>query len=88
MTVLLLAIVAIESAILLAVTVVWLRRAGRTVDAILAEVPPSPPSPEQVKALTDVFVEVSGHSRYGGKLDEFATAALTWMQQQQRGEGQ
>jgi len=78
-------LVAIESLILTAAIVIWLRRAGRTVDAILAEIPPPPVTGEQVKALTQVFVAVLRDSEYGGRLDEFATAALVWMSQQQRG---
>ena len=77
-------LVVAESVTLVIVAVAWLRRAGRTVDAILAE-PPSSPGPDEVAALTQVFVEVCHHSRYGGKLEELASAALVWMHQQQRG---
>ena len=85
MNAVLLAIVAVESPVLTAAIFIWLRRAGRTVDAILAEIPPPPVTDEQVKALTQVFVAVLRDSEYGGRLDEFATAALVWMSQQQRG---
>ena len=77
-------LVVAESVTLAAVAVAWLRRAGRTVDAILAEIPPPPAGPEQVKELTKVFVDLTHSSDYGGGLDEFARAALVWMRQQQR----
>jgi hypothetical protein len=49
--------------------------------------PVAPPDPAQVEALTWVFEEVSRRSGYGGTFGELASAALTWMDQQQRGEG-
>jgi hypothetical protein len=50
-----------------------------------AALPSSPPDPGQVAALADRLDAVARHSEYGGTLEEFATAALTWMHQQQRG---
>ena len=73
------------AAIIVIAAVFAVRRAGRLADS-LAVLPPPPVTPEHVEALTQVFMEVAHHSRYGGKLDEFASAALTWMNQQQRGE--
>ena len=55
------------------------RKADRTAAAASS----SPPDPEQVEALVDVFDAVSRRSEYGGTFPELATAALTWMHQQQ-----
>ena len=54
--------------------------------AALAELPPPLTRPEQVKALSRVLADVPHASEYGGRMDEFASAALEWVDQRQRGE--
>jgi hypothetical protein len=59
--------------------VILRRKAVRT-----AALPSSPPDPEQVEALVDVFDAVSRQSEYGGTFPELATAALVWMRDKQQ----
>ena len=70
-------IVAIESVALIIITVVWLRRAGRTVDTLSELPPPSTPDPAEVKALKDVLQAATLASDHGATtLESLAQAVL------------
>ena len=83
MTLLPQAIAAAEGLALIAVAISWWGRARRNHDAILREFRSGDPDPGQVEALVDRLDAVSRNSEHGGTLSELATAALTWMSQQQ-----